>query len=451
MAGDAQHDRPDGVFQRFFHSQVSGSIVLLACTILALVWANSPWSDSYFELAHTYIGVSWGDAELRMSLQHWINDGLMVLFFFVVGLEIKRELVVGHLSSFKQAALPVAAAAGGIVLPASIYLSLNAGTAGAPGWGVPMATDIAFALGILALFGKRVPIGLKVFLTALAIADDIGAVLVIALFYTEQIRVGGLIFAAVVLGLLFLVLQTPLRRRVGIVFLLIVGVWAGVFASGVHATVAGILLAFLVPVRARIEPERFMASAHGRLEELRSHSLTRQSMLSNEAQLDAIEDLYDNCRNMRPSGLSLEHYLHPVQAFLVLPLFALFNAGVPITANIVDVITTPVALGVILGLVLGKQIGIVLFSWLVIRFGGGNLPEGVTWAQIYGAACLAGVGFTMSLFVTDLAFEADSLIGQAKIGILTASLLAGAWGWLVLNRTLPRGVPAAAEVRAVVT
>jgi NhaA family Na+:H+ antiporter len=450
MAGGAKHEQ-SGAFARFLHSQVSGSLVLLACTVVALAWANSPWAESYFALIHTYAGVSWGDADFRMSLQHWVNDALMVVFFFVVGLEIKRELVVGNLSSFGKAVLPVAAAAGGVVLPASIYLSLNAGTEGAPGWGVPMATDIAFALGILALFGKRVPIGLKVFLTALAIADDIGAVLVIALFYTEQIRLGGLIFAAIVLGLLFLVLQTPLRRRVGIVFLLIVGVWAGVFASGVHATVAGILLAFLVPVQARIEPDRFMASAHGRLEELRGQSLTRQSMLSNEAQLDALEDLYDSCRNMRPSGLSLEHYLHPVQAFFVLPLFALFNAGVPITERIVDVVTTPVALGVILGLVLGKQLGILLFSWLAIRISGARLPEGVAWAHIYGAACLAGVGFTMSLFVSDLAFEADSLIGQAKVGILVASLLAGAWGWLVLHRTLPKAAPAGMAVRAAAT
>jgi Na+:H+ antiporter, NhaA family len=425
-------------FFDFVHSEVSSSVVLLACTVVALVWANSPWADSYFHLLHLKLGLSFGDWSFALSVHHWINDGLMVVFFFVVGLEIKRELVVGHLSSTRQAMLPVVAAAGGMLLPAGIYAALNYGQPGVAGWGIPTATDIAFALGVLALLGSRVPIGLKVYLTAVAIADDIGAVLVIAIFYTSQIAWQGLAIATVFLALLFLAIGIFRWRTPGVLAILVIGVWIGVFASGIHATIAGILIAFLVPVRARIGPQEFLDVAQLRLGNLADGELSRESMIMNRDQLASIEELYDAVADLRPPSLSLEQYFHPISAFVVLPLFALANAGVALGGDTRELATSPVALGVLLGLVFGKQIGISLFSWLVVRSGAASLPEGVTWGQIFGASCLAGIGFTMALFVSDLAFDDEGLINAAKIGILSASLLSAACGYAVLHWVLPR-------------
>jgi len=425
------------VFERFVHSEASGSVVLLLCTVAALAWANSSAAPAYEALLHTKIGVSWGEAKFAMSLQHWVNDALMAVFFFVVGLEIKRELVVGHLSSLQRAILPGMAAVGGMVVPAALYAWLNAGGEGAAGWGVPMATDIAFALGVLALFGSRVPVGLKVFLTALAIADDLGAVLVIALFYTAQIRWSALALAAVFLALLFLANVARIRRPEPYV-LLAIGVWVGVLLSGVHATVAGILVAMLVPVRARRDPGEFLATAQERVAKLRDAGLTRDSMLARRSQLDAIIDLHEAAGDMRPAGLTLEESLHPVVAFLILPLFALWNAGVALGGGFADIADSRISLGILVGLVVGKQLGITLFAWIAVRAGWAALPAEVTWAQIYGGACLAGIGFTMSLFVSELAFGYDGLLGEAKLGVLLASLIAATWGFLVLQVRLPR-------------
>lgn len=440
MTGTSRHQEDNndhGTFQWFLHSEVSGSVVLLACTIVALVVANSPWAGHYFHLLETKIGVSWGDSAFKLSLHHWINDGLMVLFFFVVGLEIKRELVVGHLSSVRQAVLPVAAALGGMVVPAVIYAAVNAGGDGARGWGIPMATDIAFALGILALFGSRVPIGLKVFLTALAIADDLGAVAVIALVYTDTIRVAGLIVAGAFLAALLVAGRVLHVRSAALLLLLAVGVWVGVLASGVHATVAGVIVALVIPVRARIAPGAFLDLAEDRLERLRGSELTPVSMIFDEGQLDAIVELHEAAGDMEPPGLALEHALHPVQALVVLPLFALANAGVAIDGRVLDTLGSPVALGVVFGLALGKLLGIAALTWAVVRSGKAELPEGVTWPQIGGVGCLAGVGFTMSLFVSELAFAQPALVGQAKVGILAASLVAGIAGYAVLHKSLP--------------
>jgi len=425
------------VFERFVHSEASGSVVLLLCTVAALAWANSSAAPAYEALLHTKIGVSWGEAKFAMSLQHWVNDALMAVFFFVVGLEIKRELVVGHLSSLQRAILPGMAAVGGMVVPAALYAWLNAGGEGAAGWGVPMATDIAFALGVLALFGSRVPVGLKVFLTALAIADDLGAVLVIALFYTAQIRWSALALAAVFLALLFLANVARIRRPEPYV-LLAIGVWVGVLLSGVHATVAGILVAMLVPVRARRDPGEFLATAQERVAALRDAGLTRDSMLARRSQLDAIIDLHEAAGDMRPAGLTLEESLHPIVAFLILPLFALWNAGVALGGGFADIADSRISLGILVGLVVGKQLGITLFAWIAVRAGWAALPAEVTWAQIYGGACLAGIGFTMSLFVSELAFGYDGLLGEAKLGVLLASLIAATWGFLVLQVRLPR-------------
>ncbi len=423
-------------FEWFVHSEVTGSILLLACTIVALVWANSPWAESYVELLHTYVGVSWGDAAFKLSLHHWINDALMVVFFFVVGLEIKRELVVGELSSFNKAALPVAAAIGGMVVPAVFFFVLNMGGEGARGWGIPMATDIAFALGVLAIFGTRAPLGLKVFLTALAIADDLGAVAVIAIFYTEKIAVLPLVVAAVLLALLFVAVQVRMRR--GVLYLLIVGVWLAVFSSGVHATVAGILMAMVIPVRPRVDPHRFIDETEERLDRIKKMELSEHSLISDREQLDIVESIHSRAEDALPEGLILEHYLHPVQVWLILPLFALANAGVSIGGDLMAVLANPLALGVIVGLVVGKPAGIGLLSWLAVKSGHGALPEGVTWAQVFGAGCLAGIGFTMSLFISDLAFDNEALIATAKIGILAASLVSGILGYIILSRSLPK-------------
>jgi len=426
-----------GMFQRFVHSGTAGSIVLLASTLVALALANSPWADAYFRISHTKISIAWGDAKFSLSAQHFVNDFLMAIFFFVVGLEIKRELVVGQLSSRPKAALPVMAALGGMVVPALIYAIVNAGGSGFHGWGIPMATDIAFALGVLALFGDRVPLGLKVFLTALAIVDDLGAVLVIAIFYTAQIRWAGLIAAGVCLGAIALAGRARIRA-VAFYVALALGVWAAVFASGVHSTVAGVLVALLVPVRARRVPADLLDVAQTRLAELRTSSLTRESMVGDRTQLDAITDLHRAAGDMRPPGLALESQLHPTVSFLILPLFALFNAGIRVDVdNLGRGLAHPVGLGVLLGLVLGKPIGIALFSWAAVRTGRVSLPDGVGWGAIYGAACLGGIGFTMSLFISELAFDDEALVIPAKVGILGASLVAAAWGAAVLARRLP--------------
>ena len=426
-----------GYFEWFFHSEVTGSILLLGCTVLALFWANSPWADTYFDLLHTYVGFSWGDASFKLSLHHWINDGLMVIFFFVVGLEVKRELVVGELSSFNKAALPVAAAIGGMVIPALLFVLFNLGGEGARGWGIPMATDIAFALGVLAVFGTRAPLGLKVFLTALAIADDLGAVAVIALFYTEKIEFTALIIAGAFLLALFAAIRARVKN-LGILLPLIVGVWLAVFASGVHATVAGIFVAMVFPVRPRTAVPDFVADTEEFLLHIRVAETTDDLLVADKHHLRAIENVRERAVDILPSGLMLEHIFHPVQVWFILPLFALANAGVAIGGDLAAVLANPLSLGIIAGLVVGKPLGIGLLSWLAVKSGRGALPEGVTWGQVAGAGCLAGIGFTMSLFITDLAFNNETMIATAKVGIIAASLISGVVGYVLLARSLPK-------------
>jgi NhaA family Na+:H+ antiporter len=426
-----------GAFARFVRSEASGSVLLLAATLVALAWANSPWAEIYDRLLHLELGVSREGVSYALSLQHWVNDGLMALFFFVVGLEIKRELAVGQLSSLRGAVLPVAAALGGVVLPAGIYAALNAGGPSARGWGIPMATDIAFALGVLALLGSRVPAGLKVFLTALAIADDLAAVLVIALFYTEQIHLGPLLAAGGLFALLALASRLGVRS-VPVYAFLACGVWIATLSSGVHATVAGVLVALVVPVRARIEQAEFLSVVRGRLADLEASDLSRESMARDRRQLELIGDLHQASGAFLPPALALETALHPVTAYLVLPLFALFNAGVKLEGGVGVALASPVSLGILLGLFVGKQVGITLGSWLAVRLGAADLPEGVTLLEIYGASVLGGIGFTMSIFIGGLAFPDPALLGVAKLGILAASALAGAAGYLLLRLVLRR-------------
>jgi len=326
---------------------------------------------------------------------------------------------------------------GGLVAPALIYSSLNFGGPGERGWGIPMATDIAFALGVLALVGPRVPIGLKVFLTALAIADDLGAVLVIAVFYTERVNVTWLGVALGSLALLYLATRLSVRRY-GAYFILAGGVWAGMLGSGVHATVAGILVALTVPVRAGMEPGTFLATLREKLDKLARGTLTRESMIRDAEQMEAIEELGIATLDFLPNGFAIERYLHPVTAYFVLPVFALFNAGIRLDGRIQETLLQPVSLGILLGLFFGKQLGITLTSWIAVKTGQAELPRGVTLGQLYGVSILGGIGFTMSIFVGGLAFPEGPLLSAAKLGILAASTVSGVIGFAVLKLILAR-------------
>jgi NhaA family Na+:H+ antiporter len=420
-------------FREFINTEASGGIFLFVATVVALGWANSPWGATYFELWHTYLTIDVGPWELSMNLVHWINDGLMAVFFFVVGLEIKREVMVGELATIRQAALPIAAACGGAITPALIYAALNAGTEGVHGWGVPMATDIAFALGVLALLGSRVPTGLKVFLTALAIADDIIAVLVIAFFYTSQLSLEALGMAAVFFVVLTIANRSGVRRPL-VYTILGVGLWVAFIQSGVHATVAGVLLALTIPARTRIDTDEFLVKAHASLDAFKHSGGQGMSVLTNKEHQAALHDLEVATEAVQSPMQRMEHLLHPWVAFLIVPLFALANAGVDLGGNLSTALSSNVALGIIVGLIVGKQVGITGFTFLMVRSGYTTLPIGVTWRHIYGVSWLAGIGFTMSLFIADLAFRSQVLLDTAKVGILGASIIAGSVGWLLLRR-----------------
>jgi Na+:H+ antiporter, NhaA family len=419
-------------FQDFAHKQSSGGILLIAATVVALLWANSPWGESYAALWQTKLTVGLGEFSLSKDLTHWINDALMAVFFLVVGLEIKRELLVGELSSVRSAALPIAAAVGGAVVPALIYIAINAGTEGAAGWGIPMATDIAFALGVLALLGERAPVALKVFLTALAIVDDIVAVLVIAFFYTAEISwgalgVGGLFLAALVMANLIGVGRTLVYAVLG------VGLWLAFLLSGVHATIAGVLLAFTVPASSFINPGAFLERSRYVLDRFEKAGEKGENVLTNEERQAALHALNHATYQLEPPLHELEHTLHPWVVFAIMPIFALANAGVTLGGGLAEALVSPVALGIVAGLVLGKQLGITLFAWLAVKLGVSELPVGINWRHVYGGGWLGGIGFTMSLFITDLAFSNGSLVDAAKLGILAASLIAGVIGWAILR------------------
>ncbi len=421
-------------FQEFAARETSGGVLLLACTVAALVWANSPWADSYAALWHTQVSVGLGRFGFSKDLHFWVNDALMAIFFFVVGLEIKRQLLVGELASPRQAALPFLAALGGVIVPALLYTAVNANGPGAGGWGIPMATDIAFAIGVMALLGESVPLGLKVFLTALAIVDDIAAVLVIALFYTAHISWGALGLAAFCLLVLLLANRLGVRHSLPYALVGIV-LWIAVLQSGVHATIAGVLLAFMIPSRTALNQREFLRHGRAILDHFERAAKTEPFDILNDAeQQTAIESLEDACENVQPPLHRLEHGLHPWVTFLIMPLFALANAGVPVFGNIGKAVGDPITLGVVFGLVFGKPLGVTLAAWLAVRSGLASLPENVSWKHIHGAGWLAGIGFTMSLFMAGLSFTGDAHLTSAKLGILIASLWAGIIGSLILLR-----------------
>ena len=421
-------------FQEFTEKESSSGILLIATAIVALVWANSPWGNSYTELWATKLSIGLGSFSLEEDLTHWINDGLMAVFFLVVGLEIKREILVGELSSPRRAALPIAAAIGGAMLPAAIYVAINFGTEGVSGWGIPMATDIAFALGVLALLGERVPVGLKVFLTALAIVDDIVAVLIIAFFYTSSVSWSALIVGA---GFLIALLAANLAG-VGkplVYGLLGIGLWLCFLKSGVHATIAGVLLAMTVPASSFTDTREFLRRSRSLLDHFEEAGQRGDSVLCNEERQGALHALNSANEDVEPPLQEMEHSLHPWVVFAVMPLFALANAGVVLGEDFTAMLLNPVSLGIVVGLIIGKQLGITLFAWLSAKSGIAEMPQGVRWTHIYGAGWLAGIGFTMSLFISDLAFTDSPLLDVAKLGILVASLIAGIAGWLIIRAT----------------
>lgn len=419
---------------RFISEEAYGGIILIFATIAALIWANSSFYDSYHHLWHELkVGFVWGEINMVGSLHHWINDGLMALFFFIIGLEIKREIMGGELSSFKKASLPLAAAIGGMLIPAALYaLVAIKYPEYINGWGIPMATDIAFALGLLALLGKRVNINLKIFLTALAIADDLGAVMVIAIFYTDSIDFNELYTAAFFLGVLVIANFVGIRRTVFYALVGFIGVWIAFVFSGVHATIAGVTIALTIPARTKINENDYINKLSKYLEKFKKEKPNDSSLLTKE-QVHLISEIEDLNEKAHTPLQKLEHALHPVSTYFILPVFALSNAGVHIEGSIIEMLIHPISLGIIAGLVLGKFIGISFMSRLMVWLKISNLPEGVTWKQIYGVAFLAGIGFTMSMFISDLAFKEEEFKQIAKVGIMAASLISATIGMIWLS------------------
>lgn len=419
-------------FQQFAKTESFSGILLITFMLIALVWANSPFSAAYESLWQTKVAVSIGSFKIDKPLLLWINDGLMAVFFFVVGLEIKRELLVGELSTLKQALFPIAAAVGGMVIPAAFYLIVNANGPGVNGWGVPMATDIAFALGILALLGKRAPLPLKVFLTAVAIVDDIGAVLVIALFYTEKIVWVSLGIAAIIFIVLMVLNRLGVRKPLPYAILGLF-LWVAFLKSGVHATIAGVLLAMTIPATTIINRKGFLERARKYLDEFEKEGIRDGQTFTTKNQRALLQGLEDCTHGVEAPLQRLEHALHPWVAFFIMPVFALANAGVDLRTDILAALLNPVTLGIVLGLVVGKQVGVTFMAWLVTRLGWSQKIAGVRWRQIYGASMLAGIGFTMSLFISNLAFSDPVMLSNAKVGILVASFISAALGWIVLS------------------
>lgn len=414
-------------FQSFAQRETSGGILLMGCTLLALAWANSPWADAYHHLWHIPLGFNFGEHTFRRDLHFWVNDGLMAIFFFVVGLEIKRELLVGELASPRQASLPIFGALGGVLVPALLFSTLNSSGPGAKGWGIPMATDIAFVIGVMALLGNRVPLTLKIFLTALAIVDDIAAVLVIALFYTSHIDTSFLLAALACLAALLLANRLGVRHPLPFALLGIL-LWYAILQSGIHATIAGVLLALTIPSRTELDPNQFFSYGQSILDYFHATANSKKGLLTDESQQMAIEALEDACEKVQPPLYSLQQTLHPLVTFFIMPLFALANAGISFAQSTPETLAQPVTLGVFLGLLLGKPIGITFAAWASVKLKLAALPDGVGWRHIHAAGWLGGIGFTMSLFIAALALHSPDLLFQAKVGIFAASFAAALFG-----------------------
>lgn len=409
--------------REFLQTEAAGGILLLLSTIVALAWVNSPVGDSYELVWRTDIGIQIANFELTEDLRHWVNEGLMAIFFFVVGLEIKRELVVGELNNRLNAALPALAALGGMIVPALIYAAINMGGEGAAGWAIPMATDIAFAVGVLALFGKHCPDSLRIFLLSLAIVDDIGAILVIALFYSGGIEIGWLVAAISLLAVVYgmrsrRIWWTPLYVLAG------TAIWFATFESGVHATIAGVALGLLTPARP-VDPEGAR------------DAVNEASAMMQDPEPSDVRRVTIQAQEVVSVAERLEHLLHPWTSYAVIPIFALANAGVELNTKLLETAaTSPVTLGIVAGLVGGKILGISGFSWAATRTGVGSMPQSMSWSHVFGAAATAGIGFTVSLFITGLAFDDPQMVDEARIGILFGSGAAAILGSLLLTTRL---------------
>ena len=426
-------------FQEFFNKEAGSGLLLILFTIIALVWANSSFADSYVNLWKTYFTVDIGGAGISKPLILWVNDGLMAIFFFVVGLEIKRELISGELSTPRKAALPLTAAIGGAVIPALIYVVFNISTPEVSGWGVPMATDIAFALGVLALLGSKTPLSLKIFVTALAIVDDLMAVLVIALFYTAKISLVALAVGFVFLGISVVLNRMKIQKTV-LYVVLGIATWVAFLKSGVHATIAGVLFAATIPAFTKIQTDEFLQKGEKFIQKV------RDQVGSPDDQRTAIHYLEVASVHAQTPLERMEHGLHSWVAFGVMPIFALANAGVAIAGDVLSgLISSAVFWGIFLGLFAGKPVGIVAMVWLVVKAKIAELPKGVTWRHIVGAGALAGIGFTMALFIANLAFSDPATLEVAKLGILSASLASGILGWILLSSSAESTEPVEQE------
>jgi NhaA family Na+:H+ antiporter len=421
------------------HQEISGAMVLLAATVIALIVGNSDFHLAYEAFWHKHAGFTFIDFTFDQSLAHWVDDALMALFFFVVGLEIKREFLAGELSSLRKATLPVVAAIGGMMIPALVYVAFNVSGPAARGWGVPMATDIAFALGVIALLGSRVPSSLKIFLSALAIADDIGAILVIALFYTDKIEFIWLF--ATLIPIAILVLMNRIGVDEPVWYLMVAAVlWFCMLNSGIHATIAGVIAAFAIPATAKMSPLDFTDACRIQLDAIEEADVPGAHILEDYEQQYSALRIRDAAIKTTAPLQRLEIGLHPLTAFVILPLFALVNADITVAGSGLSGIHQW-GLGVFLGLVVGKPVGVLLATWLAVRFGIADLPTGANWKHIAGVGMLAGIGFTMSLFVANLAFRSEGVATEAKIAILAASVTAGLAGYLWLRFVAPDKKP----------
>ena len=421
---------------QFLHRERSSGIVLGIFVLLALVLANSPFREAYTHFLEHHFGFSInGQTYLDFSLEHWINDGLMSMFFFVVGLELKREFIGGELRDLRKVTLPVVAALCGMLFPAAIYLIFNAGAATSQGWGIPMATDIAFALAVLQLLGNRVPMSAKVFLTTLAIVDDLGSVVIIALFYTTEISFASLAIGFVVLTVMFAGNRLGVKSVWFYGILGIGGVWVAFLTSGVHATISAVLAAMVIPAGARIPEAAFLARIRKLTRQFENAAPNDVRTLEPE-QVEILARVQADSSRAIPPLQRLEHGLHPLVAFVVMPIFALANAGISfVDLNFGAVFSNGVAIGVMAGLLVGKPVGIVFAVWITERLGFGRRLRGMTWQRVWGLGFLAGIGFTMSMFITMLAFTSPENAIQSKLGIFAASIVGGIAGYIILRKS----------------
>ncbi len=420
--------------RRFITNSTTSGIVLFSSAAIALVLANSPLKDEYHTFWHTIFSIGIGDFIVAKDLHHWINDGLMAVFFFVIGLELKREIVAGELSNPRNAIMPLVAAVGGMVVPALVYFAFNSSGEASGGWGIPMATDIAFALGILYLFGDKVPMSLKIFLTALAIADDIGAVVVIAFFYTSNIDFVSLFTGVAFMAVLVIANLTGVRNTVFYGIIGIAGLWLAFLMSGVHATIAGVLAAFTIPANVKVTEGYYTRILGDLLDKFKAAKPNKLRTVTKE-QFQILENIQNFSKSALTPLQRLEHAMHPLVAFIVMPIFALANAGVTLDSDFATHFASPVALGIIFGLLAGKLVGIMGAVWIVRKLGWADLPDGLRMQHMWGAAFLASIGFTMSLFITELAFKDPDYVMQAKIGILVVSLFSSFVAYFIIRQT----------------